>query len=72
MIHPDTMLGHVSEAIGNGIFAAARIPRGTIVYVIDPLDIKLSMAEFKRLRPPMRNLADKYAYVDRHGRRVLS
>lgn len=72
MIHPDTSLGHVSETIGYGVFATARIPRGTIVYVIDPLDVKVSMAEFDGLPPPIRELADRYSYVDHNGCRILS
>lgn len=72
MIHPHTTLGHVSEGIGDGIFATAEIPRGTVVYVVDPLDLRLSQAEFERLKRPIRELADKYSYIDQNGCRILS
>lgn len=72
MIHPDTALRHVNQTIGDGIFATSRIPKGTIVYVVDPLDVKLSPREFKELNGPIRDLADKYSYIDQNGYRILS
>lgn len=72
MIHPDTRLGHVNDSIGDGIFATSRIPIGTIVYVIDPLDIRLTRVDFEQLESPVLEMADKYSYIDQNGDRILS
>lgn len=72
MIHPHTVLRHVNDAIGDGIFASADIPKGTLVYVKDPLEIDLSREEFEALDGPVRELADKYSYIEERGHRILS
>ncbi len=72
MIHPDTYLRPVNETIGDGVFARSFIPKGTIVYVIDPLDIKLSKRQFERLPHDVRDMADKYSYINENGCRILS
>jgi hypothetical protein len=72
MIHPYTRLAHVSESVGDGVFATADIPAGTIAYVVDPLDIRLSRSDFERLDPAVREAADKYSYIDQTGCRILS
>ena len=41
MLHPDTELRVVSADIGFGVFATALIPKGTIVYIKDPLEIEI-------------------------------
>jgi uncharacterized protein len=33
MVHPDTTLAFVSDAVGYGVVATRRIPRGTVVWV---------------------------------------
>ena len=38
MIHPDTELRYVNDAIGYGVFATRHIPCGTITWVRDHLD----------------------------------
>lgn len=72
MIHPDTELKEVSDSIGVGIFASFHIPRGTLVYVHDALEIELSPARFKSLEEPLRSMADKYSFIDARGYRILS
>ena len=72
MIHPHTTLKHVNEVIGDGVFATALIPKGTLVYVKDPLEIELSPARFSSLPNRIRQVADKYSYIDQRGYRVLS
>lgn len=72
MIHPKTELRHVSDAIGDGVFATDRIPKGTLVYVKDPLEIDLSAMEFDALPASIREIADKYSYIDERGHRILS
>lgn len=72
MIHPHTELRHVSPTIGVGVFATAPIPRGTIVYVKDALDIEITPQQFAQLDPITGGLADKYAYIDERGVRIVS
>lgn len=72
MVHPRTELRHVSDAIGDGVFATRPIPKGTLVYVKDPLEIDLSSAAFNALAEPYREVADKYSYIDERGHRILS
>ena len=44
MIHPHTEPRHTGTDVGLGVFATALIPRGTIVYVMDSLEIVLPRA----------------------------
>ncbi|MBN2484856.1 MAG: SET domain-containing protein [Bacteroidales bacterium] len=72
MIHPSTELRHISDAIGYGVFATAFIPEGTIVYVKDSLELSFSETEFSQQIPEMREIIDKYSYIDENGNRILS
>jgi uncharacterized protein len=72
MIHPATELRQVSVHIGHGVFATRRIPRGTITYVRDGLEIELTPRQFERLDEIHRQIVDKYSYIDPRGRRVVS
>ncbi len=72
MIHPQTELRHVSPEIGVGVFATAPIPQGTIVYAKDSLDIEITDQQFAQLESVSRKMADKYAYIDERGIRIVS
>ncbi len=72
MIHPNTEVKFVNPTIGYGVFATADIPRGTIVYVKDKLEIELSDEQFEALDEEHRCIADKYSYIDENGIRILS
>ena len=72
MIHPHTELRHVSPEIGVGVFATAPIPTGTLVYVKDALDIEITAEQLAQLEPVSRRLAEKYAYIDERGIRIVS
>lgn len=72
MIHPGTTLKGVSDTIGVGIFATSFIPKGTLVYVQDALEIELSPDEFEALEEPLRSMAEKYSFIDPRGHRILS
>jgi len=41
MLHPDTVLRTVNDAVGVGVFATRRIPMGTITWARDALDLSL-------------------------------
>lgn len=72
MIHPDTELRFVSDEIGYGVFATAPIPKGTIVYVKDELEIEISRYKFRKLDPDYRNIVEKFSYIDERGMRIIS
>jgi hypothetical protein len=58
---------------GIGLFAAERIPAGTVVWRRSPeVDILLDRAELERLHPAARAQIEKYTYLDRMlGKLVL-
>lgn len=72
MIHPNTELRFVSESIGYGVFATAPIPRGTVVYAKDPLEVEVTPGEYARMSPTMQVIVEKYSYIDQHGIRIIS
>jgi hypothetical protein len=71
MIHPNTELRWVNEAIGHGVFATQFIPRGTITWVRDDLDQTFTPEQVARLDAPCREMLDKYTFVDAQGKIVL-
>lgn len=72
MIHPSTELRLVNPHVGYGVFASRHIPKGSLVYVQDPLDIKITPEQYKRLDDTSRQLAEKYSFLDARGNRILS
>jgi hypothetical protein len=54
MMHPDTRLAQVNDRVGFGVFATRRIPAGTITWVRDPLDQRISRELARRLDPLFR------------------
>jgi SET domain-containing protein len=62
MLHPDTVIRHVSEAVGVGVFATRRIPRGTVTWVRDPLDIILPTAQVRELHPLQQAIMHRYSW----------
>lgn len=72
MIHPNTEVRYVNSTIGYGVFATANIPRGTIIYVKDRLEIELTDKAFHDLDAAHKAIAGKYSYIDEHGVRILS
>lgn len=72
MIHPHTCLRYISDDMGCGLFATAFIPKGTIVYVKDALEIELSPAAYLSHSAAMREVIEKYSYIDERGYRILS
>lgn len=72
MIHPSTEIKHVSDVIGYGIFAKKFIPKGTIVYVKDSLEIEVDDEQYAKHSKPMQDVIEKYSYIDERGIRILS
>lgn len=71
MILPGTYLRVVDEHTGVGVFAGAPIPRGTVVWMHDPLDQVLGAERIAALPAVLRAQVERYAYVDERGDRVL-
>ena len=71
MIHPSTTIGPVSPEIGNGVFATAFIPCGTIIVVKDCCDLTLSRETFFALPATLRQSLETFMYHDKHGQLVL-
>jgi hypothetical protein len=72
MIHPDTELRFIDDAMGYGVFATKLIPKGTITYVKDSLEIEISPENFFNHSPVMQDVIDKYSYKDEKGYRIIS
>lgn len=56
MIHPHTVLKFVNETIGNGVFATAPIPMGTITYALDALDLHFTRDDPRLSDPAYRDI----------------
>lgn len=72
MIHPHTETRHTGTAVGLGVFATAPIPRGTIVYAMDRLEIVLPPDSPLRDKPPFAEAVWRYAYRSPRGRWIIS
>jgi hypothetical protein len=72
MIHPDTELRLVGEQIGYGVYATAPIPKGTITYVKDLMDIEFPPSHPLLADDRYAELVEKYSYIDGRGVRILS
>lgn len=72
MIHPSTVLKFIDEHKGYGVFATEFIPKGTITYVKDPLEIEINEAHFESLPGYMQEHVEKYSYIDENGTRIIS
>ena len=72
MIHPHTELKTVNSKKGRGIFATSFIPKGSITYVKDPLEIEI-LANDNRLKDPaIKEQIETYSYIDENGIRIIS
>ena len=72
MIHPDTELQKVNDTVGYGVFATRLIPKGTILYVKDPLEIEVTPEQFAVMNPQYQTVVDWFSYVDERGFHIVS
>lgn len=70
-MHPDTKLAWISEQKGFGVIATAFIPKGTITWVQDELDIVIPPGKPKEFKPLTRELCDKYSFRNSKGEYIL-
>jgi hypothetical protein len=61
----------VSEQIGYGVFATERIPRGTVVWVLDDLDQRVDDVRAAAIVGPAREMLHRYTFLDSAGVRIL-
>ncbi len=72
MIHPSTELRHIDTQLGYGVFATARLPKGTITYVWDPLEVEVRPDDPRLEDPALREPIERYSYIDSRGTRIVS
>jgi hypothetical protein len=72
MIHPDTQLQKVNDKVGYGVFATQLIPKGTIIYVKDLLEIEVTPEQFAAMDIQYKAVVDWFSYVDQRGVRIVS
>lgn len=72
MIHPDTELRQVNKDKGRGIFATSFLPKGTLTYVKDALEIVIPPGDPRLDDPELKEIIETYSYIDQHGDRIIS
>ncbi|MGD8608421.1 MAG: SET domain-containing protein [Myxococcales bacterium] len=72
MIHPSTELRYVDDVVGFGVFASAPLPKGTITYVWDPLEIEVLPDDPRLQDPNLAAIIERYSYIDPQGVRIVS
>jgi hypothetical protein len=72
MIHPHTRIQFINEDMGYGVFATGFIPKGTITYVKDSLELEITPNDFLQHTPQMQDQIEKYSYIDENGIRIVS
>lgn len=72
MLHPNSRLVWISDQIGYGIVATEFIPKGTITFVQDNLDIIVEEESPLLSSPLLRNLIERYSYINAKGDRIIS
>lgn len=71
MMHPNTELRYISEDVGLGVFATKFIPQGTIVWILDDLDMILEEDYVDSLDKIRQEIVYKYSYQNNEGQYIL-
>lgn len=72
MIHPDSELRLVSPEVGYGVFATKFIPKGTIVYIKDQMELIFTPGDPRLSDAVYKDIIEKYSYMEPNGNMVLS
>ena len=72
MIHPNTQLRYINEQIGYGVFATHFIPKGTITYVHDALELDITPEQYGQYDKMLQEIIEKYSFIDSQGVRIVS
>ena len=59
MMHPSTELRYINQQIGFGVFATKFIPKGTIVWALDPFDQILQPNVLEEIDPYRKAIIQK-------------
>jgi uncharacterized protein len=71
MMHPHTKLEWINDLKEYGVVATQLIPKGTITWVQDQLDIVFTQSEADKLNPIARAAFEKYSFRNREGEYIL-
>lgn len=71
MMHPATKLKWINDQKGFGVVATAPIPKGTITWVQDELDIVYPPGAPSKMKPVTRELFNKYSFRNNKGEYIL-
>lgn len=71
MMHPDTKLKFKNPQIGYGVFATSFIPKGTITYIQDELDVVIPPDDDRLLNPLYQEILEKFSFMDWNGNLVF-
>jgi hypothetical protein len=66
-MHPDTKLDFVNERVGMGVFATKLIPRGTITWARDELDLVISADKIAQVPAVIRAKMDRFLFFSGEG-----
>lgn len=72
MIHPDTELRLINRGKGRGVVATSFIPKGTLTYVEDPLEIEIKEDDARLNDPRISKIIETYSYIKEDGSRIIS
>lgn len=72
MIHPDTELQFINHKKGSGVFATKPIPKGTLTYVKDALEVVIEPGDERLSDPRYKDQIETYSFIDCDGKCVLS
>ena len=71
MMHPDTTVGYINEVLGLGIIATKPIPKGTIIYVYDSLEIVIPPDDPRITDPLYSRILEHFSFTDKRGNYVV-
>ncbi len=63
MMHPNTVMAPINQDKGLGVVATKFIPKGTIVYTIDPFDVKIPLDSPLLKDTRYREIITRYGYI---------
>lgn len=72
MVIPWVKIVWISDAKGYGLVASQKIPKGTVTFVQDGLDIVIPADNLPNVDPRLIAYVDKYSYEDFMGNRIIS
>ncbi|WP_247235528.1 SET domain-containing protein [Telluribacter sp. SYSU D00476] len=70
MIHPDTYVKPTSK--GLGLFASRRFETGTILWILDDIDVKIDLAHYQALDSFQQQKLNVYGYLDYQNRVIIA